>query len=124
MALLGANQAFRFWADMHNIAIRSVPGLLLIGSEIVGSVSAQSREHRKCDPNLLWYPMAAARCDLFQLLRNISDPERPFEELHPGPSQRPIADTDKIKAITSWRPRIKIEDTIADTYEDWRQRSQ
>jgi GDP-4-dehydro-6-deoxy-D-mannose reductase len=59
--------------------------------------------------------------DLVELLRRLADPDRAIVELRPGRKQDPIADVARVTERTGWRPAIPIEQTVADTWEYWRQ---
>ena len=62
--------------------------------------------------------------DVLDLLRAIAgQPDRPTVELRPGRRQGPIADNSRLVHATGWRPRISLENTVADTLQWWRERS-
>jgi GDP-4-dehydro-6-deoxy-D-mannose reductase len=58
--------------------------------------------------------------DVLNLLRAMTDPERPVVELHAGFKQDPIADATRLVRTTGWHAAIPVEQTVADTLAWWR----
>lgn len=58
--------------------------------------------------------------DLFAALRDLADPRRAFVETRPGRRQEVIADCQRLHALTGWTPRIPIEQTIRDVWDEWK----
>jgi GDP-4-dehydro-6-deoxy-D-mannose reductase len=58
--------------------------------------------------------------DVFQQLRQMAAPQRPFVELSPGRRQHPIADITRLATETTWQPTIPWEKTLADILTFWR----
>ncbi len=61
--------------------------------------------------------------DLLERLQAIADSVRPVVELTPGITQQPIADTQRIRTETGWRPTIALDQTLADTLDFWRRQT-
>jgi len=59
--------------------------------------------------------------DVLDILRNLADPDRPIEELHPGFKQDHVADITRLVETTAWQPEIPLEQTVADTLAYWRE---
>ncbi|MHC4406391.1 MAG: NAD-dependent epimerase/dehydratase family protein [Planctomycetota bacterium] len=57
--------------------------------------------------------------DVFEMLRQMADPQRPVVETHPGEKQDPIADPARLTGLTGWQPKIPLEQTVADTLAWW-----
>ena len=53
--------------------------------------------------------------DLFEQLRAMADPTRPYSETAPGVRWETIAVIDRLVAATGWRPAIPLETTLRDT---------
>lgn len=60
--------------------------------------------------------------DILEALRRLADPRRPIVETRAGRKQDPIAEVGRLRSATGWQPRILLEQTVADTLADWRQR--
>lgn len=58
--------------------------------------------------------------DLFLKLREIADPNRPYEETRPGVRREPIADITRLRETTGWTPQIPPEKTLSDSFAFWR----
>lgn len=58
--------------------------------------------------------------DIFERLRQMHDPRRPFVEMSPGIRQDPVADLTKLHATIDWRPQFSLETTLRDTLDYWR----
>lgn len=61
--------------------------------------------------------------DLFQQLRSLADPQRPFLETDPGFRQETIADIRRLVTATDWRPQVPLAQTLVDTLEYWRRKN-
>jgi GDP-4-dehydro-6-deoxy-D-mannose reductase len=60
--------------------------------------------------------------EVFDQLRTLADPARPFVVANPAPSRGPIADIAKLRADTGWSPQFSIAQTIRDCWEEARLR--
>ena len=60
--------------------------------------------------------------EVFDLLHQMADPERPVIESRGHFVQEPIADISRLQRDTAWRPEVPIEQTVADTWHYWRHR--
>ncbi len=58
--------------------------------------------------------------EIFDLMRQLHDPQRRVVELAPGRRQNPIADISRITGRTNWRPEIPLEKTVQDTLLYWK----
>lgn len=61
--------------------------------------------------------------EVFAELRRLADPARPFEQRYDDARQDPVADVARLRAATGWTPVIDWRQTVADTWNDWRQRA-
>lgn len=59
--------------------------------------------------------------DVLDLLRGLTDPQRPIRQLRPGPVYERLADCRRLNELTHWRPEIPVEKTVADTLAWWRE---
>ena len=59
-------------------------------------------------------------CELFQQRVNEC---RQIKEMAPGQRQHPIADISKLQKATGWQPVIKLEQTIDDTLNYWKEQT-
>lgn len=57
--------------------------------------------------------------DVFRLMQQHADPDRPVLETRPGSKYDPIAVIEKITKATGWKPQVPLETTVADTYRWW-----
>lgn len=60
--------------------------------------------------------------DLLEVIQGIADTRRNVMELEPGFRQHPIADISRLTRQTNWKPQISLEQTVADTFNYWRER--
>ena len=58
--------------------------------------------------------------DILTQLLEIARCDRPVIETRPGPRQEPIADVRRLVNCTGWQPEIPFHQTIADTLDYWR----
>ncbi|MBX7164984.1 MAG: NAD(P)-dependent oxidoreductase [Pirellulales bacterium] len=61
--------------------------------------------------------------DVLALVEQVAGRRRPIVELRPGAKYDPVANIDRLQAATGWTPRISLEQTVADTWEDCRARA-
>jgi GDP-4-dehydro-6-deoxy-D-mannose reductase len=54
--------------------------------------------------------------EIFNLLRVVADPSRPYRVLKTGTAYSPIADLTRLAAATGWRPEISLPRTVEETY--------
>lgn len=59
--------------------------------------------------------------DILESLRAMAAPERAVVELRPGIKRDPIADISRLCRLTSWQPRVSLEQTVGDTYRWWQE---
>lgn len=64
--------------------------------------------------------MARRSGDWLAQLLEIADPSREVIELRPGVKFDPIADVSRLRATVAWEPEIPWTQTIADTWQAWR----
>ena len=60
--------------------------------------------------------------DVFQQLLDLTGRTREVVESRPGLRQHAVADPSRLAADTSWRPRIPLRQTVADTLAYWQSR--
>lgn len=60
--------------------------------------------------------------DVFRMLSELAGKPRQVIERRPGLRQEPIADISRLVAQTQWRPRITLQQTVADTLRYWQVR--
>lgn len=91
------------WIDLADVrdVVRAYRGLALHGAPGEAYNVGTGQAHRTGD--------------LFATLRAIADPARPVHVRTTTPKRGPIADIGKLRAATSWRPEMTLEQTIRDT---------
>ena len=62
--------------------------------------------------------------DVLELLLRTAGSNHRIQEIHPGVRAHPIADIGRITATTAWAPEIPLEQTVRDTLDYWRKKSE
>ena len=60
--------------------------------------------------------------DLLATLLRLVEPRWPVEQALAGENRQPAADIERLTTLTCWRPKIDLEQTLADTWQGWRRR--